>query len=190
MPIAPAARGRIAPAAAAPFLRTFASSETLMRRAFLALATIIALATPSYAQSDSPLELVRALRASGLVDLAVMKLEELKVNPGKLSPAEQQTLPLELARIRLEEAGRETDDSRRATLMGMARGAFEEFIKNNPTHPMAAQANVEIARLLALQAKGRMSRGNRLEGSARALEYSRARPMFTEAMNRYQGAIV
>lgn len=161
-----------------------------MRRAFLALATIIALATPSYAQSDSPLELVRALRASGLVDLAVMKLEELKVNPGKLSPAEQQTLPLELARIRLEEAGRETDDSRRATLMGMARGAFEEFIKNNPTHPMAAQANVEIARLLALQAKGRMSRGNRLEGSARALEYSRARPMFTEAMNRYQGAIV
>ena len=161
-----------------------------MRRAFLALATLIALATSSPAQSDSPLELVRALRASGLVDLAVMKLEELKANPGKLTPAEQQTLPLELARIRLEEAGRETDDSRRATLIGMARGAFEEFIKNNPTHPMAAQANVEIARLLALQAKGRISRGNRLEGSARSLEYSRARPMFTDAMNRYQGAIV
>jgi len=161
-----------------------------MRRAFLALATVIAFATSSFAQSDSPLELVRALRAAGLVDLAVMKLEELRVNPARLTPAEAQIIPLELARIRLEEASRETDDGRRATLIGQARGAFQEFLTNNPTHPMAAQANVEIARLLALQAKSRMSKGNRLEGSAKALEYSRARPMLTEAMNRYQGAIV
>jgi len=161
-----------------------------MRRALFALATIFAIACPSFAQTDSPLELVRALRASGLVDLAVMKLEELRADPSKLKPAEAQILPLELARIRLEEASRETDDGRRATLIGQARGAFEEFLKNNPTHPMAAQANVEIARLLALQAKARLSRGNRLEGSAKALEYSRARPNFTEAINRYQGAIV
>ena len=55
---------------------------------------------------------------------------------------------------------------------------------------MAAQANVEIARLYALQAKGQLSRANRVEnGEARALEFSRARPDFTTAINRYQGAI-
>lgn len=161
-----------------------------MRRVLLAFSTVLAVTSYVFAEPDSPLELVRALRAAGMLDLAIQRLEELRTKPDKLTPAEVQILPFELARIKLEEAGRETDDSRRATLVGQARSAFEEFLKNNQTHPMAAQANVEIARLLALQAKSRLSRGNRLEGQARALEYSRARPAFTEAINRYQGAIV
>jgi hypothetical protein len=130
------------------------------------------------------------LRAAGQVELAVQKLEELRAKPAGLTPEEVQILPLELARIRLEAASRETEDSRRATLMAQARSAFEEFLKNNPDHPMAAQANVEIARLLALQAKARLSRAGRAEGEAKALEYSKVRPDFNQAIARYQGAIV
>lgn len=162
-----------------------------MRRAILALGLSLAFAAPSVAQLPSPLELVRALRQHGLVDLAVQRLEELKANPALISPAEAKLIPLELARIRLEEASRESDDSRRVTLIGQARASFDEFIRENPTHPMAAQANVEIARLLALQAKGQLSRGNRQESKeAKALEFSRARPDFTNAINRYKSAIV
>jgi outer membrane protein assembly factor BamD (BamD/ComL family) len=162
-----------------------------MRRAALALGCSFALATPTFAQIASPLELVRGLRQHGLVDLAVQRLEELKANPALISPEEAKLIPLELARIRLEEASRESEDSRRATLIGQAKASFDEFIRENPTHPMAAQANVEIARLLALQAKGQLSRGNRQEDKeARALEFSRARPDFTNAINRYKSAIL
>ena len=162
-----------------------------MRRATLALGLSLAFTAPSVAQLASPLDLVRALRQNGMVDLAVERLEELKANPALISPAEAKLIPLELARIRLEEASREAEDSRRVTLIVQARASFDEFIKNNPTHPMAAQANVEIARLFALQAKGQLSRGNRQESKeAKALEFSRARPDFTTAINRYKSAIV
>jgi outer membrane protein assembly factor BamD (BamD/ComL family) len=161
-----------------------------MRRAFLALGLSVVFAVPAVAERPSQLELVRALRQAGLVDLAIQRLEELKAKPGLLTAEEAQIVPLELARIRLEEASRETEDSRRTSLIGMARASFDEFIKNNATHPMAAQANVEIARLYALQAKGQLSRANRLENrEAKALEFSRARPDFVTAINRYKGAI-
>ncbi|HEX3147162.1 MAG TPA: hypothetical protein VHR66_03715 [Gemmataceae bacterium] len=161
-----------------------------MRRAFLVLGLSFAIASPTFAQLASPLELVRALRQAGMVDLAVQRLEELKAKPELLSPDDAALIPLELARIRLEEAARETEDARRATLIGQARASFDEFIKTNPTHPMSAQARVEMARLTALQAKGQLSRGNRQEGrEAKALEFSRARPDFTAAINLYKGAI-
>ena len=162
-----------------------------MRRATLALGLSLALAAPALADLPSQLELVRGLRQAGLVDLAVQRLEELKAKPNLVTPDEAKLIPLELARIRLEEASREAEDARRATLIGQARASFEEFIKANPTHPAAAQANVEIARLIALQAKGLLSRGNRQESKeAKAAEYARARPEFTTAINRYKGAIL
>jgi prefoldin subunit 5 len=161
-----------------------------MRRALLALGLSFAFAVPSFAQLPSQLELVRALRQNGMIDLAVQRLEELKANPSLVAPEEAKIIPLELARIRLEEAARETEDSRRSTLIGQARASFDEFIKDNATHPMAAQANVELARLLALQAKGQLSRGNRQESKeAKALEFSRARPDFTLAITKYKSAI-
>jgi outer membrane protein assembly factor BamD (BamD/ComL family) len=161
-----------------------------MRRAFFALGLSLALVSPSFAQLASPLELVRALRQAGMVDLAVLRLDELKAKPELIGPEDAALLPLELARIRLEEAARETEEARRATLIGQARASFDEFIKTNPTHPMSAQARVEMARLTALQAKGQLSRGNRQEGKdAKALEFSRARPDFTAAINLYKGAI-
>lgn len=162
-----------------------------MRRASLALALSFVAAVPALADLPSPLELVRGLRQAGLIDLAVQRLEELKANPKGLAPEDVKLIPLELARIRLEEASRESDDSRRTTLIARAKASFDEFIKQNPTHPMAAQANVEIARLLALQAKGQLSKANRQENKeAKALEFSRARPDFTTAINRYKSAIV
>jgi hypothetical protein len=162
-----------------------------MRRASFALGLLLAFAAPSFAQGPSQLELVRALRSSGMVDLAIQRLEELKNKPGLLTADEAKLIPLEMARIRLEEASRETEDARRASLIGQARISFKEFITANPTHPMAAQANVELARLSSLQAKGLLSKANRIENpEAKALEFSRARPDFNNAINLYLSAIL
>src|SRR4051812_29320339 len=170
-----------------------------MRRATLALGCLLTCVGLSFSQDkkpdvdegpDTPLKLVRKLRAAGLVDLAVMRLEELKTKPGLLDKDDQALIPFELAKIRPEEASRETDDSRRAGLIGQARTSFRDFIAADPKNPMAAEAQVELAHLSSLQAKSQLSKANRVENKeAKALEFSRARPDFTNAINLYQGAI-
>ena len=161
-----------------------------MRRAPLALALSLALTPSAFAQLPSPLDLVRGLRSAGLVDLAILRLGELTAKPGLLTPDEVKLVALEMARIRLEQAARESEDGKRAALLAQARGEFDTFIRDNAGHPMVAQANVDLARLLALQAKTQAGRANRVEGAeAKAAEAAKARPLFTDAIARYQGAI-
>ena len=132
-----------------------------MRRAPLALALSLALTSSAFAQLPSPLDLVRGLRSAGLVDLAILRLGELTAKPGLLTPDEVKLVALEMARIRLEQAARESEDGKRAALLAQARGEFDTFIRDNAGHPMVAQANVDLARLLALQAKTQAGRANR-----------------------------
>ncbi|HVK10724.1 MAG TPA: hypothetical protein VM597_18295 [Gemmataceae bacterium] len=140
-------------------------------------------------KTDSPFDLVRKLRENGLIDLATQRLNELRDKPGLL-PADQAPLILfEIAKNKLEEAGRETDDTRRNGHIVQAREAFTGFIQAHPKHPRVAQANVEIARLYALQAKAQLSRANRAEGEeAKANAFSLARKPFDEAIDRYKRA--
>jgi hypothetical protein len=137
-------------------------------------------------KTDSPFDLVRKLRENGLIDLATLRLNELKDKPGLLPPELAPLVLFEIAKNKIEEAGRETDDARRDGLILQAREAFAAFIQAHPKHPRVAQANVEIARLAALQAKALLSRAARLEGDARAEEYSKARPVFDTAITRYK----
>lgn len=160
-----------------------------MRRILVAIAVSLVWSSLGYAQLPSQLDLVSGLRSAGMVDLAIMRLEELKKQPNLLLKEELAILPLEMARTRLEQASREGEDSKRAALLAQARGEFDGFIKANPTHPMVATANVELARLESLHAKSQLSKGRRLEGDAKALEYSKARPAFDRAIGRYQSAM-
>ena len=162
----------------------------MMRRAILALALPLVWVSTSPAQSNSPFDLVRGLRDAGLTDLAIERLNELKAKPGTLTPDEIITIPLEVARTRLEQAVRETEDGKRVALINQAQGEFDAFIKANPTHPKTSQANMEIARLIAVNAKGMLTKGRRMETKeARAVEFSKVRPEFDKAIGRYQGAI-
>ncbi|WP_020475293.1 hypothetical protein [Zavarzinella formosa] len=161
-----------------------------MRRVLLALTLPLVCVSYSQAQLASPFDLVRGLREAGLTDLAYERLNELKAKPGTLSPDEIKTIPLEMARVRLEQAIQETEDGKRAGLLAQAQKEFDDFIKANPTHPKTSQANMEIARLISVNAKGLLSKGRRVEGKeARAAEFSKVRPEFDKAIARYQGAI-
>lgn len=159
-----------------------------MRLASVALG--LAIVSPVVAQPDSPFELVQKLRENGLIDLALMRLNEFKAKPAMLSAEDAKLISYEIARTKLEEASREGEEARRTSLILQARAEFENFIKTNAQHPAAAEANVEIARLYALQAKGQLSKASKVENKDdKAKEYSRARPDFLTAMNRYKGAI-
>jgi hypothetical protein len=159
-----------------------------MRRASIVLAGCLFLTTPLAAQLPSPYELVRGLRTAGLVDLAAQRLEELKAKPGALNPEDLKIYSLELARTRLEQAAVEPDDAKRIALLGQARSEFDTFIKTQPQHPLIVQANVEIARLLALQGKAQLSKAKRSDEKSRPQEMTTARNLFQEAITNYQKA--
>lgn len=167
-----------------------AAELSIMRRIFFSLALPLFWASASSAQVASPLELVRGLRGAGLTDLALERIQELKAKPAGLTADEQKILGLEVARTRIEQANQETEDGKRVALLAQAKSEFEAFTKANPTHPLAAQAQMEIARLISINAKGLLSKGRRLESKeARALEFSKVRPEFDKAIAQYTGAV-
>jgi hypothetical protein len=132
------------------------------------------------------LEFVRSLRARGMADLALQYLESQSQKP---PPALAVVLPLELAKTRLELAAAEPDATRRANLQNQARLEFEAFLKNNPKHPLAADARLEIARIIALQGKADLSRARRQDTKeAEQAERKKAREKFEEAAKQLEAA--
>jgi len=140
------------------------------------------------ARSEEPhLDLIRGLRAAGEPGLAMEYLE--KVAAGKPSPELATVLPLERARTRLELALQESEEGKRVSLLAQARSEFDAFLKTNAQHPLAPQANFEIARLIASQAKEQLTRANRQEDAAQQQKgKDQARTLFEEAAKRLEAA--
>jgi hypothetical protein len=153
----------------------------------LALLLVLPLAVPAADAEEPPhLEFVRGLRARGMPDLALQYLESLGPKP----PAELAAiLPLERAKARLEAAALDPDASRRAAAENQARAELEAFVRDNPKHPLAAEAGLEIARVAALhaQALARQARENESREAQRA-QLAQARSLFEEASKRLQEA--
>lgn len=173
-----------------PFYLAAHSSVTMRSIPRLAVTLLLAVLATSAARAEEPhLDLIRGLRAAGEPALAMEYLE--KVKAGKPSPALATVLPLEAARTRLELALQESDEGKRVALWAQARSEFEAFLKTNGNHPMAPQANFEIARLIASQAKEQLTRANRQEDAAQQQKgKDQARALFEEAAKRLEAARV
>src|SRR5207245_1955719 len=99
------------------------------------------------------------------------------------------TLPLEVARARLEQANLEGDDKKRAGLYAVARRDFEAFLAAGRDAKLVARANLELARLVAAQGKQKLAQARRLDaGPARKDLISQARPFFADAARRLQAS--
>src|SRR2546423_11150191 len=108
------------------------------------------------ADAPTPLDLVRGLREAGMPDLALEYLREIeKDNP---SGDVKTLLPLERAKVRLELAQQEEDEGGRESALAAARAEFQAFLAANPKHPRAAEATLALARVLALEAAGKLGR--------------------------------
>lgn len=140
-------------------------------------------------RADEPhLEFVRGLRANGKADLA---LQYLQSKSTKLSPGQAILLPLELAKTRLELAALQADAASRAALQEQARLELERFLKDNPKHPLAAEAALEMARIARLRGKALLSQARREEAKeAERTEILQARSQFEQAGKQLHDAKV
>lgn len=135
------------------------------RLPFLALCAAV-FAVPLLASAAEPphLDLVRGLRERGYPDLALEYLQKLAVKP----PAEiAATLPLEMARCRLEAAKSIADLEVRQKQYTDARTEFQTFLDKNPNSPLAAAARFDVAQVTVLLGRVQLAR-MRQEGSAEA----------------------
>lgn len=153
---------------------------------FLALAASVGLSFAKTSAEEPHLEFVSGLRQRGMSDLAVAYLERLSANP---PPSLAAVMPLELAKARLDLASQEGDSKKRTKQFEEARSAFEKFLATNPNHPRAADARLDLARLVAMQAKHLLAQANRQESvAARKDLMAQARPLFGEAAGKLKDA--
>lgn len=156
-------------------------------RWLLSAVFLTALFHPCSLRADEPhLELVRGLRARGMADLALEYLQRLSANP----PASlRSVLPLEIAKARMELAVSESNERKRSRRFDEARAAYDAFVKANPSHPLVAEASLDIARLVAFQGKHLLAQARRADDApTRSALIQKARPLFADAAARLAAA--
>src|SRR5947209_8441072 len=136
------------------------------------------------ARAEEPyLRYARALCENGLPDVAADYLDQLAKK--KLPPDVAALVPLEAARARLDVAIQEGDAKKRKQQFAAARPAYETFLKQNPNHPRAAEAKLDLARLVALQGKTLLDQARRQESqSTRKDQTAEAGRLFKEAADQ------
>src|SRR5262249_14926118 len=122
---------------------------------------VLAQGTQPVPQPPSPLELVRGIREAGMPDLALEYLRDIENKP--LSDNDKQAILLERARCLLDTADAEPDEGTRASMIGEAKEAFNEFLVKHANHPRASEASLALARLTSLEAKAQLNRARRMD---------------------------
>lgn len=159
-----------------------------MKRTLTVLALGLFLLSPRPAAAQVPhLQFVDGLRENGFPDLAVEYLTDLAKKPN-LPKELAALLPLELAKSQLAWSEVEGDGTRRAALYADARKNLEAFLQAGGNMPQAAEANLELARIVVKQAKAQMAKAEQEEGPARDAEMKSARAKFEEAGTRLSEA--
>jgi hypothetical protein len=142
---------------------------------------LITLSSGAEGPYDEDLRFVRELRSRGYSDLAREYLDKLAKNA---PPALQKELPLEKALTDMEAAADEPDSGKRMSLYVRARADFQKFLSDNPNHPRAAEARLDIAHATTLQGKAQLSRALLEEDlRSRIAEGLKARATLLEAYN-------
>jgi hypothetical protein len=157
------------------------------RAAVLSLLAAGALVYTPVSATEPHLQFARGLRENGLPDLAVDYLQRLANNnpPADIAAL----LPLEIARARLDIAVQEGDGKKRNKQFAEARTAYETFLKVNPTHPRAAEAKLDLARLVALQGKHLLGQARRQESKSTQKDMTaQAGQLFRDAAIQLKGA--
>jgi TolA-binding protein len=158
-----------------------------MRTPVAALALFLLAVAAPHAEEPPHLQFVQGLREKQLPDLALEYLEALQK---KALPAEVATLlPLESAKARLALAELETEPGRRTNLREQARNDLQTFAQKHPGHPLAADANLELARVVVLQGKEQLTRAHGNEDKAgTAVDLRKARSLFEQAGRELEAA--
>ena len=146
----------------------------------LSFAIILASQATAQEPAAAQIEFVQKLRVKGYNDLALEYIDKHKSEPGLAEP-----LRLERARA-LAGLARSKEAEQQAPLFAAARAELDAFIQKNPSGPEAAQARLEIARLVAYQGQTLLRRALRDDDVAAA---RRAEQQFIQASRELETAI-
>ncbi|GIW81970.1 MAG: hypothetical protein KatS3mg105_3777 [Gemmatales bacterium] len=152
----------------------------------LALGLGLFVCAPTVAQQDFPpdfphLEFVQRLRDMNYTDQALEYLELLRSNKN-LPKKIRASLPLELARIQLEQASQQQDGAIRNRLYNEAKKNLQAFLKVAGKSPDAAEANFELARIEVREADDELRAAKQLnDEKARKEALIRARKRLEQA---------
>lgn len=150
--------------------------------------------TPSHASAQEiELDFLQGLRDRGYQDYALLYLDRLEASA--TTPAEVKTvIPLERAMTLLENARSLTSPDAQSKQLDAALANLERFVKDNPNHARAAEANTERGRILIGKAQvfiwkskspsNEDTKGT-LQTAARKL-VSQAKEIFQKAHDQYE----
>lgn len=146
--------------------------------------------TPGRGRADEPyLEFIRALRAKNYTDLAMEYMDRLNLDR-TVPPDIKAAFPLERARVRMDQASHSFNMATRVALFAKARTEFEQYVKEKPNDPYTPEARFESARVLALQGRSQLFKGQRAEEPAtKTADYQKAHDMFLQAGREMKAAL-
>ncbi len=102
--------------------------------------------------TDRDLEYLHSLQGREFGDVAVSYLESLS-KTGDMSPAVHDVFDLEMSKSLRAEAQNVADPAQRSVLIARSQKFLESFVRNNPNHPEALQAQIASAEILFEQAR-------------------------------------
>ncbi|MBS0205243.1 MAG: hypothetical protein JSS49_20250 [Planctomycetes bacterium] len=148
------------------------------------------------AQATEPyLEFVRGLRERGYYDYAILYLDQIAAREN--TPAEiKQAIPYQKAMTLQESAKSARSPEKQMEQLNQAAAYLEQFVKENPNHPNAADANSDRAGILLskaqaenLQAKSPSNQGSKRDYQNRARELVlKAREVYQTAFDQHEAA--
>ncbi len=141
-------------------------------------------------------EFLAGLRNREYYDYALIYLDQLATRPGL--PAEiKQVIPYEKAVTLLSSAAASRSPEKQVEQLDQALAFLDQFVKESPEHPQAADANTERAQILLgkarveiVQSRSPANQGNRSEyqNKARGL-IAKAREVFKTALDQHEAAM-
>ncbi|MEI8382992.1 MAG: hypothetical protein WCJ09_22920, partial [Planctomycetota bacterium] len=122
-------------------------------RLLAAVAMAVLIAGAGMAQAVEPyLEFVRGLREQQYFDYAILYLDQIASKEN--TPAEiKQVIPYEKAMALQDGAKFARSPEKQVEQYNQALAFLEQFVKENPTHPIAADANSDRAQIILKKAQ-------------------------------------
>lgn len=168
--------------------------ETFTSRMWLWIVFVL---TGANAFSAEPyLEFIQALRDQQYHDFALIYLDQLATRPN-VPPEIKQLIPHQKAMLLLDSSKTARSPEKQTEQLDQALAFLNQFVQDNPNHPVAADANSDRAQILLgkarveiLQSKSPANSGTKQEHQTLAREHiSKAREVFQTAFNQHEAEL-
>ncbi len=156
-------------------------------RLLAAVAMAVLFAGAGMAQAVEPyLEFVRGLREQQYFDYAILYLDQI-ASKENTPPEIKQVIPYEKAMALQDSAKVARSPEKQLEQLDQALAFLEQFVKENPNHPIAADANSDRAGIILEKAKAEIQQLRSPSGPKKQLQAS-SRELIAKARQVYQTA--